>query len=85
MAARNNSELQTQRIQLNAAERKANNSLSAFIPSLEIGASDTANFPAQENVNSLSVEASANLSLKADCFTNIFKSKRKIFRKFKNV
>jgi len=29
----------------------------------------------QENVNSLSVEAAANLSLKADCFQNISKSK----------
>jgi len=49
--------------------------LSAFIPNLSVGASDTVNFPSEENINTLSVEASANLSLKADCFQNISKTK----------
>lgn len=75
LATKNNSELQSQKIQLEAAERKAKNSASTFIPSLGIGASDTVNFPSQENINSFSVEASANLSLKADCFSNISKAK----------
>jgi len=75
LAVKNNSELQTQKIQLDGAERKANNTLSAFIPSLSVGASDTVNFPSEESINSLNVEAVANLSLKANCFENISKAK----------
>lgn len=75
LAYKNNKELQVQNVQVESAERKSNNSWNSILPSLSIGASDTVNVPSEENINSLSVEASASVNFKSDYFELIKKSK----------
>lgn len=75
LAYKNNKELQVQKVQVESAERKSNNSWNSILPSLSIGASDTVNVPSEENINSLSVEASASVNFKSDYFELIKKSK----------
>lgn len=76
----NSEDLQTQEIRLKAAERKSGNSWNAIIPSLNLSAADTVNFPSKnlssdESVNSFSLEGSASVAIKSDLLNLVSKSK----------
>ncbi|MDE7292554.1 MAG: TolC family protein [Treponemataceae bacterium] len=76
----NSEDLQTQEIRVKAAERKSGNSWNAIIPSLNLSAADTVNFPSKnlssdESVNSFSLEGSASVSIKSDLLNMVSKSK----------